>query len=51
MGDGRKHTTRKKSRHPAEKESIEELKNRIRHQKDALNKIIENIQNKQKSKD
>ncbi len=43
-----KHITGKKKPKPTEKDYIEELKNKIKHQKDALNKIIKNIQNETK---
>ena len=47
-----KYKTGKKKLKPTEKDSIEELKNKIKHQKDALNKIIKNIQNnEEKTKD
>jgi dsDNA-binding SOS-regulon protein len=53
MAKKTKHTTDKKKKKVIrkEQESIEELKIKIQRQKDALNKIIKNIQHETKSKD
>jgi len=47
MTKKRKYTTRKKKQDALEEESIEELKAKIKHQKDALNKIIKKYSNKE----
>ena len=51
MTKKRKYTTKKKRQSSSEEESIEELKNKIKHQKDALNKILKHIQNEKETKD
>jgi hypothetical protein len=54
MAKKTKHKTEKKkkvARKEKEQESIEELKIKIQRQKDALNKIIKNIQHETKPKD
>jgi hypothetical protein len=47
MAKKAKYTTRKKKSEPKEEESLEELKAKIKHQKDALNKIIKKYSNKE----
>jgi len=46
MEKKKKHIAKKKKPKSTEEESIAELKEKIRHQKDALNKIIEKYSNK-----
>ena len=43
----KKRNTKKKKPKPSEENSIEELKEKIKHQKDALNKIIEKYSHKE----
>jgi hypothetical protein len=46
MEKKKRHITKKKKSKSTKEESIAELKEKIRHQKDALNKIIEKYSNK-----